>query len=39
MKDPGALPREGLLAPLGLLAVLTLAVATLYGLSLAAPGE
>ncbi|XP_032017557.1 three-prime repair exonuclease 1 [Hylobates moloch] len=39
MKDPGALPREGLLAPLGLLAVLTLAVATLYGLSLATPGE
>ncbi|XP_008969971.1 three-prime repair exonuclease 1 [Pan paniscus] len=39
VKDPGALPGEGLLAPLGLLAILTLAVATLYGLSLATPGE
>uniref|UniRef100_A0A5F9CYV1 exodeoxyribonuclease III n=1 Tax=Oryctolagus cuniculus TaxID=9986 RepID=A0A5F9CYV1_RABIT len=38
-KDPGALPRGELLAPLGLLAFLTLAVATLYGLSLATPGQ
>ncbi|XP_063104879.1 ATR-interacting protein isoform X2 [Cavia porcellus] len=30
---------EGLLAPLGLLAFLTLVIATLYGLSLAAPGQ
>ncbi|ELV09668.1 Three prime repair exonuclease 1 [Tupaia chinensis] len=36
---PGAPPREGLLAPLGLLAFLTLAIATLYGLSLATPGQ
>uniref|UniRef100_A0A8C3WTL5 exodeoxyribonuclease III n=1 Tax=Catagonus wagneri TaxID=51154 RepID=A0A8C3WTL5_9CETA len=39
MKSPGTLPREGLLAPLGLLAFLTLAVATLYGLSIAIPGH
>ncbi|KAF5921663.1 three-prime repair exonuclease 1 [Diceros bicornis minor] len=39
MQSPGAPPREGLLAPLGLLAFLTLAVATLYGLSLATPGQ
>ncbi|XP_007953481.1 three-prime repair exonuclease 1 [Orycteropus afer afer] len=39
MESPGASPREGLLAPLGLLAFLTLAVATLYGLSLATPGQ
>ncbi|XP_017370496.2 three-prime repair exonuclease 1 [Cebus imitator] len=39
VKDSEAPPREGLLVPLGLLAVLTLAVATLYGLFLAAPGE
>uniref|UniRef100_F6QB70 exodeoxyribonuclease III n=1 Tax=Bos taurus TaxID=9913 RepID=F6QB70_BOVIN len=36
---PGAPPGEGLLAPLGLLAFLTLAVAMLYGLSLAMPGQ
>uniref|UniRef100_A0A8C0HYG5 exodeoxyribonuclease III n=2 Tax=Balaenoptera musculus TaxID=9771 RepID=A0A8C0HYG5_BALMU len=39
VKSPGAPPREGLLAPLGLLAFLTLAVATLYRLSLAIPGQ
>ncbi|XP_020926287.1 three-prime repair exonuclease 1 [Sus scrofa] len=39
MKSPGTPPREGLLAPLGLLAFLTLAVATLYGLSIAIPGH
>ncbi|XP_008563951.1 PREDICTED: three-prime repair exonuclease 1-like isoform X3 [Galeopterus variegatus] len=39
VKGPVAPPREGLLAPLGLLAFLTLAVATLYGLSLATPGQ
>ncbi|XP_004452010.1 three-prime repair exonuclease 1 [Dasypus novemcinctus] len=39
VKDPRAPPREGLLAPLGLLAFLTLAIATLYGLSLATPGQ
>ncbi|XP_037706180.1 three-prime repair exonuclease 1 [Choloepus didactylus] len=39
VKGPGAPPKEGLLAPLGLLALLTLAVATLYGLSLGAPGQ
>ncbi|XP_057561917.1 three-prime repair exonuclease 1 [Hippopotamus amphibius kiboko] len=33
VKGPGAPPREELLAPLGLLAFLTLAVATLYALS------
>ncbi|XP_036733986.1 three-prime repair exonuclease 1 isoform X2 [Manis pentadactyla] len=38
-KGPGAPCMEGLLAPLGLLAFLTLAVATLYGLSLATPGQ
>ncbi|XP_062056784.1 three-prime repair exonuclease 1 [Lepus europaeus] len=38
-KGPGAPPRGELLAPLGLLAFLTLAVATLYGLSLATPGQ
>ncbi|KAM9185623.1 three-prime repair exonuclease 1 isoform 1-T1 [Dugong dugon] len=37
MEGPEAPSREGLLAPLGLLAFLTLAVATLYGLSLATP--
>ncbi|KAF7487463.1 three-prime repair exonuclease 1 [Marmota monax] len=36
---PGIPPREGLLAPLGLLAFLTLAIATLYGLFLATPGQ
>lgn len=39
MKAPGASPREGLLAPLGMLAFLTLAIAMLYGLSLATPGQ
>ncbi|XP_030162536.1 three-prime repair exonuclease 1 [Lynx canadensis] len=39
MEGPGASPREGLLAPLGMLAFLTLAIATLYGLSLATPGQ
>lgn len=39
MKGPGSSPREGLLAPLGLLALLTVAIATLYGLFLAAPGQ
>ncbi|XP_012503813.1 PREDICTED: three-prime repair exonuclease 1 [Propithecus coquereli] len=39
MKGSGAPPKEGLLAPLGLLAFLTLAIATLYGLSLATPGQ
>lgn len=39
MKDPGSSPREGLLAPLSLLALLTVAIATLYGLSLATPGQ
>lgn len=38
-KDPKASPTEGLLAPLGLLAFLTLAIATLYGLSVAIPGQ
>ncbi|KAK2500193.1 hypothetical protein MC885_017144 [Smutsia gigantea] len=38
-KGPGTPRMEGLLAPLGLLAFLTLAVATLYGLSLATPGQ
>ncbi|KAM6161242.1 three-prime repair exonuclease 1 [Erethizon dorsatum] len=38
-KVPGTPSREGLLAPLGLLAFLTLAIATLYGLSLATPGQ
>ncbi|XP_010613946.1 three-prime repair exonuclease 1 isoform X1 [Fukomys damarensis] len=38
-KVPGTPSREGLLAPLGLLAFLTLAIATLYGLSLATPGK
>lgn len=38
-QGPGASPKEGLLAPLGLLAILTLALATLYGLSLASPGQ
>ncbi|KAF6101493.1 three prime repair exonuclease 1 [Phyllostomus discolor] len=39
VKDPESSPSEGLLAPLGLLALVTVAVATLYGLSLAAPGQ
>ncbi|XP_006220391.2 three-prime repair exonuclease 1 isoform X1 [Vicugna pacos] len=39
VKGPGAPSREGLLAPLGLLAFLTLVVATLYGLSLPDPGS
>ncbi|XP_064452633.1 three-prime repair exonuclease 1 isoform X1 [Mirounga angustirostris] len=39
MEGPGASPKAGLLAPLGLLAFLTLALATLYGLSLATPGQ
>ncbi|KAM6170364.1 three-prime repair exonuclease 1 [Rhynchocyon petersi] len=39
MKGHEASPTEGLLAPLGLLAFLTLAVAALYGLSLATPGQ
>ncbi|XP_010588136.1 three-prime repair exonuclease 1 [Loxodonta africana] len=39
LEGPGILPKEGLLAPLGLLAFLTLAVATLYGLSLATTGQ
>lgn len=39
VKDPGTPSMEGLLTPLGLLAFLTLAVATLYGLSLATPGQ
>ncbi|XP_066207112.1 three-prime repair exonuclease 1 [Saccopteryx leptura] len=42
VKGPGSSPREGLLAPLaplGLLALLTVAIATLYGLFLAAPGQ
>lgn len=39
MAGPGASPKAGLLAPLGLLAFLTLALATLYGLSLATPGQ
>lgn len=38
-KGPEASPREGLLAPLGLLAFLSVAIATLYGLSLATPGQ
>lgn len=38
-KGPEASPREGLLAPLGLLAFLTMAIATLYGLSLATPEQ
>uniref|UniRef100_A0A8C2VD10 exodeoxyribonuclease III n=2 Tax=Chinchilla lanigera TaxID=34839 RepID=A0A8C2VD10_CHILA len=36
---PGTPPREGLLAPLGMLAFLTVAIAMLYGLSLATPGR
>lgn len=39
VEGPGAPSREGLLAPLGMLAFLTLAIATLYGLSLATPGQ
>lgn len=39
MKGPGPSPREGLLAPLSLLALLTVALATLYGLSLATPEQ
>ncbi|XP_054450464.1 three-prime repair exonuclease 1 isoform X2 [Pteronotus mesoamericanus] len=39
VKDPEPSPAEGLLAPLGLLALVTVAVATLYGLFLAAPGQ
>ncbi|XP_006893085.1 PREDICTED: three prime repair exonuclease 1 [Elephantulus edwardii] len=39
MKSHGASSTEGLLAPLGLLAFLTLAVATLYGLTLAMPAQ
>ncbi|KAM5234335.1 three-prime repair exonuclease 1 isoform 1-T1 [Hipposideros larvatus] len=39
VKGPEASPREGLLAPLGVLAFLTMALATLYGLSLATPGQ
>ncbi|XP_008851471.1 three-prime repair exonuclease 1 isoform X2 [Nannospalax galili] len=39
MKIPEAPPHEGLLAPLSLLAFLTLVVATLYGLFLASPGQ
>ncbi|XP_047550817.1 three-prime repair exonuclease 1 [Lutra lutra] len=39
VEGPGASPKEGLLAPLGLLAFLTLALAMLYGLSLATPGQ
>lgn len=38
-KGPEASPRESLLAPLGLLAFLSVAIATLYGLSLATPGQ
>lgn len=38
-KGPAASLQEGLLAPLGLLALLTLAVATLYGLSLGTPEQ
>uniref|UniRef100_A0A8D2D272 exodeoxyribonuclease III n=1 Tax=Sciurus vulgaris TaxID=55149 RepID=A0A8D2D272_SCIVU len=38
-KVPGVPPCEGLLAPLGVLAFLTLAIATLYGLSLTTPGQ
>lgn len=36
---PGSSPREGLLAPLSLLALLTVALATLYGLSLGSPQQ
>ncbi|XP_036984293.2 three-prime repair exonuclease 1 [Artibeus jamaicensis] len=39
IKDPESLRTEGLLAPLGLLALVTVAVATLYGLSPATPGQ
>lgn len=39
VQGPGAPPKDGLLAPLSLLAFLTLAIATLYGLSLATPGQ
>ena len=38
-KVPEAPSREGLLAPLGLLTFLTLAIAILYGLFLASPGQ
>ncbi|XP_004642200.1 three-prime repair exonuclease 1 [Octodon degus] len=38
-KVPGTPSLEGLVAPLGLLAVLTLAIATLYGLFLTTPGQ
>lgn len=38
-KIPEAPSREGLLAPLGLLTCLTLAIAILYGLFLASPGQ
>lgn len=38
-KGPEALPRERLLAPLSLLALLTMALATLYGLSLGSPEQ
>lgn len=38
-KVPGTPSQGGLLAPLGLLAFLTLAIATLYGLSLVTPGQ
>lgn len=38
-KGPGALPREGLLAPLSLLALLTVALAVLYGLSQGSPEQ
>lgn len=39
VQGPGVPAMEGFLTPLGLLALLTLAVATLYGLSLATPGQ
>ncbi|XP_076985542.1 three-prime repair exonuclease 1 isoform X2 [Tamandua tetradactyla] len=39
VKGPGALPKKGLLAPLGLLTLLTLLIAILYGLSLSIPGQ
>ncbi|XP_008155941.2 three-prime repair exonuclease 1 [Eptesicus fuscus] len=38
-KGPGASPREGLLAPLSVLALLTVALATLYGLSQGSPEQ
>ncbi|EPQ07231.1 Three prime repair exonuclease 1 [Myotis brandtii] len=38
-KGPASSPREGLLAPLSLLALLTVALATLYGLSLGSPEQ